>query len=161
MVTLYSRYRLEPIGRSEYPFRSVRILKQHRIVCSIRCAGRQSSRVYCIVSWMEKMGERRVYERAFELLVFSESVLSCQNGSRSSISGKSKTIYVPYPSYLFLFKFSIQIVFPTLYVVIVYFMSDQPCEPMRFFMFLTMSVMTSLVAQSLGLVIGAAMEIQV
>lgn len=56
---------------------------------------------------------------------------------------------------------SIQIVFPTVYVVIVYFMSDQPCEPMRFFMFLTMSVMTSLVAQSLGLVIGAAMEIQV
>ena len=51
--------------------------------------------------------------------------------------------------------------FPTLYVVIVYFMSDQPMEPMRFFMFLTMSVMTSLVAQSLGLVIGAAMEIQV
>lgn len=53
-----------------------------------------------------------------------------------------------------------QIIFPTLYVVIVYFMSDQPCEPMRFFMFLTMSVMTSLVAQSLGLVIGAAMDIQ-
>lgn len=53
-----------------------------------------------------------------------------------------------------------QLVFPTIYVVIVYFMSDQPCEPMRFFMFLAMSIMTSLVAQSLGLVIGAAMEIQ-
>lgn len=55
----------------------------------------------------------------------------------------------------------LQLVFPTVYVVIVYFMSDQPCDPMRFLMFLTMSVMTSLVAQSLGLVIGAAMDIQV
>lgn len=54
-----------------------------------------------------------------------------------------------------------QILFPIVYVIIVYFMSDQPCDPMRFFMFLTMSIMTSLVSQSVGLVIGAAMEIQV
>jgi len=60
-----------------------------------------------------------------------------------------------------LFHSLLQLVFPTVYVIIVYFMSDQPHDPMRFFMFLTMSIMTSLVAQSLGLVIGAAMDIQV
>ncbi len=62
---------------------------------------------------------------------------------------------------LILIFFLLQLVFPTVYVIIVYFMSDQPHDPMRFFMFLTMSIMTSLVAQSLGLVIGAAMDIQV
>lgn len=54
-----------------------------------------------------------------------------------------------------------QIVFPTVYVIIAYFMTDQPCDPMRFFLFLTMCVMISLVAQSFGLVIGASLELQV
>jgi ATP-binding cassette, subfamily G (WHITE), member 1 len=47
------------------------------------------------------------------------------------------------------------------YTTIVYFMSDQPLDVMRFFMFLLMGILISLVAQSLGIVIGAAMDIQV
>ena len=48
-----------------------------------------------------------------------------------------------------------------MYTTIVYFMSDQPLDVMRFFMFLLMGILISLVAQSLGIVIGAAMDIQV
>lgn len=53
-----------------------------------------------------------------------------------------------------------QVIYPLLYVVLVYFMTGQPLEVHRFFMFTTMCIMTSLVAQSLGLAIGAAMSIQ-
>ncbi|CAB0014999.1 unnamed protein product [Nesidiocoris tenuis] len=53
-----------------------------------------------------------------------------------------------------------QIVFSCVYVVIVYFMTAQPMEPERFFMVLLMCVLVSLVAQSLGLLIGAGMEIE-
>ncbi|KAJ9580519.1 hypothetical protein L9F63_024285, partial [Diploptera punctata] len=53
-----------------------------------------------------------------------------------------------------------QIVFSIIYVIIVYFMTSQPLEPMRFIMLLTMCILTSLVAQSLGLLIGAAMCVE-
>uniref|UniRef100_A0A6A7G821 ATP-binding cassette sub-family G member 4-like n=1 Tax=Hirondellea gigas TaxID=1518452 RepID=A0A6A7G821_9CRUS len=53
-----------------------------------------------------------------------------------------------------------QVIYPLLYVVLVYFMTGQPLEVHRFLMFTTMCIMTSLVAQSLGLAIGAAMNIQ-
>ena len=51
--------------------------------------------------------------------------------------------------------------YPAVYILIVYFMSSQPLEVDRFFMYLTMGIMTSLVAQSIGLAIGAALPIQV
>ena len=48
-----------------------------------------------------------------------------------------------------------QIVFPVIYCPIVYFMTDQPYEGMRYWQFLTITILTCLVAQSIGLLIGA------
>ncbi|XP_068085226.1 ATP-binding cassette sub-family G member 4 [Anabrus simplex] len=46
------------------------------------------------------------------------------------------------------------------YVTVVYFMTSQPHDPLRFIMVLNMCVLTSLVAQSLGLLVGAGMSIE-
>ncbi|TRY72483.1 hypothetical protein TCAL_01040 [Tigriopus californicus] len=53
-----------------------------------------------------------------------------------------------------------QIAFPSIFLLIVYFMTSQPLELTRLGMFLLMCILTSLVAQSLGLVIGCAVDMQ-
>lgn len=53
-----------------------------------------------------------------------------------------------------------QIAFPSIFLLIVYFMTSQPLELTRLGMLLLMCILTSLVAQSLGLVIGCAVDMQ-
>lgn len=54
-----------------------------------------------------------------------------------------------------------QTIFCVVYVTIVYFMTSQPPEIARFGMFLGACLLVSFVAQSVGLVVGAAMNVQV
>ncbi|XP_061730005.1 ATP-binding cassette sub-family G member 4 isoform X1 [Cydia pomonella] len=53
-----------------------------------------------------------------------------------------------------------QAIFCVIYVVIVYLLTSQPLEWFRFSMFLTSCLLISFVAQSVGLVVGAAMNVQ-
>lgn len=54
-----------------------------------------------------------------------------------------------------------QILFSSMYVSMVYFLSSQPPELFRFSMFLGVCFLVSLVAQSAGLFIGASLAVEV
>lgn len=54
-----------------------------------------------------------------------------------------------------------QVAYPVIFVAIVYWMTSQPPEPNRFSMFLLLSVLLTIVAHSLGTLIGAFTSVQV
>lgn len=53
-----------------------------------------------------------------------------------------------------------QILFSSVYVIVVYYLTSQPMEPKRMAMFVFICILTSLVAQSLGLLIGAGLSVE-
>lgn len=57
--------------------------------------------------------------------------------------------------------FLFQIIATFIYALTTYFMTAQPFEPLRIFLFLFMCILISLVAQSLGLLVGAFMDLKV
>ena len=54
-----------------------------------------------------------------------------------------------------------ELIYATLYVSAVYFMTDQPFEADRFLMYLAVGMMNSLISQSVGLTIGIALKLKV
>lgn len=57
-------------------------------------------------------------------------------------------------------SFYFQSIFCLIYLSIVYFLTSQPADVTRFSMFLGTCLLISFVAQSVGLVVGAAMNVQ-
>jgi hypothetical protein len=57
--------------------------------------------------------------------------------------------------------FHLQVICSTGYTVVVYLMTAQPSGIIRYILFLTICIMVSMVAQSIGLLIGVSMSIQV
>ena len=62
---------------------------------------------------------------------------------------------------LFQNLFHLQVICSTGYTVVVYLMTAQPSDVIRYILFLTVCIMVSMVAQSIGLLIGVSMSIQV
>lgn len=54
----------------------------------------------------------------------------------------------------------VQILSTLIYAIITFYMTSQPLEPYRFFLFLLMCLLVSLVAQNIGQLIGVAFSIQ-
>lgn len=54
-----------------------------------------------------------------------------------------------------------QVIVPTLFMTAIYLMTNQPMCLDRFFMLLTVTILMSLIGQSIGLVFGAAFDIQI
>lgn len=55
----------------------------------------------------------------------------------------------------------LQLICPTLFILIAYFMTGQPCEMHRICMLLTICILMAIMSHSLGLVAGAAFSVKV
>jgi ATP-binding cassette subfamily G (WHITE) protein 1 len=54
----------------------------------------------------------------------------------------------------------LQVVFSSIYVIVVYVLTSQPIQFDRMGMFVLICVLTSLVAQSIGILIGAGLSVE-
>ncbi|KAA0203081.1 hypothetical protein HAZT_HAZT005714 [Hyalella azteca] len=69
-------------------------------------------------------------------------------------------VIFPLMSVLIVYLMTAQVIFPLMSVLIVYLMTAQPLELWRMALFSFICILTSLVAQSIGLTIGAAFTVQ-
>lgn len=108
-------------------------------------------------------GDVRIRERAPELLVLGESLLLRKNIGGPAVPSECNLRFpIVKPKHIDSHDIKLlQIVYSIAYVMIVYFITSQPLETERFLMYLNICILTSLVAQSIGLLIGAAMSVEV
>lgn len=93
-------------------------------------------------------------------MVFVKVLLFGYNCIRHTIPGKFFFVKIFSNYFTVLFQFFIQTCFCCIYVSIVYYFTSQPMEWFRFSLFLSACLLVSFVAQSVGLVVGAAMNVQ-
>lgn len=126
------------------------------------CSLRQSIEINFWISRLVFSSTRNGRFRAgtSQLLVLAEIVLLRKNIGRSAIPSESTPCRSLPKRVLLSNYFSLQFLFSSVYVIVVYYLTSQPMEFKRLMMFVCICVLISLVSQSLGLLIGAGLSVE-